>query len=80
MLNAPILKTSSDGFQVMKLSNSIIVFLVFYLVFLGDLDGLDYLDFLVYLDIKSEMHDIAVLHHIVLTLDAHLTGLANGGL
>ena len=64
MLNAPILNTSSDGFQVMKLSNSVIVF---------------FLDFLDCLDIKSEVHDIAILHHIVLTLDTHLAGLTNSG-
>ena len=71
MLNAPILNTSSDGFQVMKLK--IFIVLLIYLV------ALEILDYLVFLDIKSEVHDITVLHHVFLTLNAHLTGLANGG-
>ena len=31
-------------------------------------------------DIKPEVHDVAVLHNVVLALDAQLAGLAHGGL
>ena len=32
------------------------------------------------LNIKPKVHNITVLHHIVLALDAHLAGFANGSL